>query len=419
MAESRLSLITKNINLVDLQMKLLNSISCIMYKSMKNPQSDEFAGRYMLKRTYQQNVLRLHNEASFLKDCFPPRRISLNCKRSTLCLNAPVDVKVSALSSSRILDASGAGVSAQNVAHILVLDDVGSVSKTLHVDSVNSHGEDHLTLVDNTLNTHDVSHTDGHSTSLDTGSLAVDIGFEVSKGEDMLLANDGVALFGLLDVVAETLADGHAGEKGAWEDGEAVAEFVAVAACGFVFDCQGSGLVRVLQDKLGIVLHAKVDDQVLEEGCAVAERVQPIHDLVLDLELGLRGLVVFGNWRFFSEDAERVDGGVDGKDTLAKVSVDTGESRSRGGFEHDDFIVGSGNSVLDDHVQNLTRQIEQRKHSSSDMILGEIFSRVAGHCGRRFGRILSLTLNTALDVFDDLFANLGALLCLKACLAHG
>jgi hypothetical protein len=158
---------------------------------------------------------------------------------------------------------------------------------------------------------------------------------------------------------------------------------------------------------------------VLEEGCGVAERVQPIHDLVLDLELGFRGLVVFGNWRFFSEETEGVDGGIDGKDTLAKVSVDTGESRSCGGLEHDNFIIRSGNSVLDDHVQDLARQIEQREHSSSDIILGEIFSRVAGHCGRRIGRIFSLTFDTTLDVCDDLFANLGALLCLKACLAHG
>jgi len=297
-----------------------------------------------------------------------------------------------------------------------VLDDVGCVLEALHVDGVNCHGENHLALVDDTLDAHDVGHTESQGVSLDTGALAVDIGFDVCNRLSMFASDDGVALFGLLDVVAKVEVRGHAVENGARKNGEALAELVAVAACGFVFDSDASFLVRVLQDELSIVLHAKVDDQALEEGCHVAKRLQPIHDLVLDLELGFHGLMVFGNGSFFSEDTECVDGEVDGQDALAQISVDTGEGRSCGVFEHDDFLVGCGNCVLDNHVQHFSRQIEQGKHSSRSMVCGKIFSSTARHCGGRIGRFLALAL--AHDVVGDLFANRGALLGLEACCTH-
>jgi hypothetical protein len=213
---------------------------------------------------------------------------------------------------SEFLHASTAHVFAQDIADVLVLDDVRCISKTLHVDSVDSHGKNHMALVDDLLNAHYVSHTDGHSTSLDTSRLTVDVGFEVSEREDMLFADDDVAFFGLLDVMAETVTVGQTVEDSAGEDRETLAELVAVAACSFVFDSQGFGLERVFQHKLSIILHAKVDDQALEERCSVAKRVQPIHDLVLDLKFGFLSLVVFGNRRFFSKDAEGVDGKVEG-----------------------------------------------------------------------------------------------------------
>jgi hypothetical protein len=350
--------------------------------------------------------------------CFSPREIPLSGKKPNLCLAHPINVSLTNLPPSEFLHASTALVFAQDIANVVVLDDVRCVSKTLRVDSVNSHGEDHLALIDDLLNAHNVGHTDAHSTSLDTSSLAVDIGFEVSEREDMLLADGDVAFFSLLDMMAETVTVGQSVENGAREDGETLAELVAVATCSFVFDSQGFGLARVLQHKLSIILHTKVDDQALEEGCSVAKRVQPIHDLVLDLELGFLSMIVFGNRRFFSKDAESVDGKVEGQDTFAKELVDAGQGRSCGRLEQDDFIVGSGNGKLDDHVQNLARQIEQRKHSSGDMVLGEIFSRFAGHCGIGIGRFVVSSLVLA-DIFDDLFANLGALLCLKACLTHG
>jgi hypothetical protein len=167
---------------------------------------------------------------------------------------------------------------------------------------------------------------------------------------------------------------------------------------------------------LSIVLHTKVDDQALEERCGVAKRVQPIHDLVLDLELGFHGLVVLGDGRFFSEDAEGVNGEVDGQDALAQISVDAGEGRSCGGLKHDDLVVGSGNGLFDDHVQHLARQIEQREHSSRNMFYRKIFSRAAGHGGSGTGRLLALAL--VHDVVDDSFANFGALLGLEACRTH-
>jgi hypothetical protein len=320
------------------------------------------------------------------------------------------------LSSSHALDNSSACVFAQDVVHVLMLDDVRRILQTLHVDGVNSHGENHRTLVDDTLDTHDVRHAESQSMSLDTGSLAVDIAFEVIDGKGMLTGNDGVAFFGLFDVVAEVDTEGHTVENGAREDGVALAEFVAVAACGFVSDGQASGLVRVFQDHLSIVLHAKVDDQALEERCGVAKRVQPIHDLVLDLELGFHGLVVLGNRRFFSEDAECVDSEVYGQDALAQISVDAGKGRSCGGLEHDDLLVGSSNGLFDEHVQHLARQTEQREHSSRNMFCRKIFSRAAGHGGSRIGRLLALAL--AHDVVDDPFANFGALLGLEACRMH-
>jgi hypothetical protein len=278
----------------------------------------------MLKGSMSKEFLGAAKSSPLHQQLFPPRRISSDSKKAKPYLAPSVDISLSTLPSSRILIVSSDHVFAQNIADILVLDDVGCVSETLHVDGVDSHGKDHVALVDDTLNTHNVNHTDSHSTSLDTGSLAVDIGFEISEREDMLLANDDVTFFSLLDVVAKTVTRGHAVEDGAREDGETLAKLVAVAAGGFVFDCQAFSLVRILQHKLSVVLHAKVDDQALEEGCSVAKRVQPIHDLILDLELGLLCLVVFGNWRLFSEDAEGVDSKVERQDTLAKVSVDAG-----------------------------------------------------------------------------------------------
>lgn len=163
--------------------------------------------------------------------------------QKTRSLPWPLDPYLSSdLSSSRISGASSAGVLAQNVLHTLVLDDVRCVLETLHVDGVNSHGENHLALVDDTLNTHDVGHAESQGVSLDTGALAVDIGFDVCNGEGMLIANDGVALFGLLDVVAKVKVCRHAVKNGARQNGETLAEFVAVAACGFVFDSDASVL---------------------------------------------------------------------------------------------------------------------------------------------------------------------------------
>ena len=117
-------------------------------------------------------------------------------------------------------------------------------------------------------------------------------------------------------------------------------------------DRQASGLVRVLQDHLSIVLHAKVDDQALEERCGVAKWVQPIHDLVLDFELGFHGLVVFGNRRFFGEDAEGVDLEEDGDNVSAEISVDASESRGSGVVEHDN-LIGFSNSVFVDDILKL------------------------------------------------------------------
>lgn len=148
----------------------------------------------------------------------------------------------------------------------------------------------------------------------------------------------------------------------------------------------------------------------------MAKRLQPIHDLVLDLELGFHGLVISGDRSFFSKDTEGVDGEVDGKDALAQVFVDAGESGSRGVFEHDDFFLRSGNCVLDNHVKHFTRQIEQREHSGRDVLCGKIFSRIAGHCGGRTGRFFAFAL--AHDVVDSLSADRGALLGLEACCTH-
>lgn len=59
------------------------------------------------------------------------------------------------------------------------------------------------------------------------------------------------------------------------------------------------------------------------------------------------------------------------------------------------------------------------------MFLGRILSRLVGHRGSRVDRVFALAvfvlslLVLALDAFNDLFANLSALLGLEARLTHG
>ena len=133
----------------------------------------------------------------------------------------------------------------------------------------------------------------------------------------------------------------------------------------------------------------------------MTKRAEPLHDRALKVETSST----------ICKDVKGVDAEEDGQDSLAQVSVDAGEWRSRDVFEHEDF-VWSGDNVLEDHVLEFGWQAEQRKHSSRISGLRRFSNGTASSCSGRTGS------HVRRDLFDDLFAQAGALVCLKACAAH-